>query len=246
MIHAHLTFGTGDKLNMSKVWAIIVAAGQGRRMNDPVKKQYHSMERVPILVHTLCVFDACTDVDEMILCVPELDIDYCRDELIKPANLARKITLVAGGATRQESVYNGLQAIDANNGIAVIHDGVRPFVSAAQISACIEGAVKYGACILGIPAFDTLKRINDDNIIVETLKRDKIWMAQTPQAFQYDLIVRAHQHARQHHQHATDDASLLEYMGIDVKVIPGSRCNLKITDADDLKLARSLFDSSRA
>ena len=231
---------------MTKVYAVIVAAGQGRRMHDPVKKQYHSMEGLPVLAHTLSIFDACIVIDEMILCVPDHDIDYCRDELVKPANLARKITLVAGGATRQESVYNGLQAIDSDDGIAVIHDGVRPFVSAVQISACIEGAVKYGACILGIPAFDTLKRVNDDNIIVETVKRDTIWMAQTPQAFQYDLIVRAHQHARQHHQHATDDASLLEYMGIDVKVIPGSRRNLKITDADDLKLARSLFDSSRA
>ncbi len=192
---------------MPKVYAVIVAAGQGRRMNDPVKKQYHSMAGLPVLVHTLSVFDACTDVDEMILCVPDPDIDYCRDELVKPANLARKITLVAGGATRQESVYNGLQTIDSDDGIAVIHDGVRPFISAAQISACIEGAVKYGACILGIPAFDTLKRVNGDNIIVETVKRDTIWMAQTPQAFRYDLISSAHQHARQQGYRATDDAS---------------------------------------
>jgi 2-C-methyl-D-erythritol 4-phosphate cytidylyltransferase len=226
---------------MSKVWAIIVAAGQGRRMNDPVRKQYHTLSGLPVVVHTLRVFDACSDIDEIIFCVPARDIDYCRDELISPANLNRPVAVVAGGPTRQESVFNGLQAIDANNGIAVIHDGVRPFVSADQITACLQGAAKHGACILGIPAFDTLKHVNEDHIILETVKRDTVWMAQTPQAFRYDLIAKAHQHARQHNLRATDDASLLEHIGVSAKIIPGSRLNLKITDQDDLKLARILL-----
>jgi 2-C-methyl-D-erythritol 4-phosphate cytidylyltransferase len=226
---------------MQKVWAIIVAGGQGRRMNDPVRKQYHTMGGLPVVVHTLRVFDACNNIDEIIFCAPARDIDYCRDELICPANLNRPVTVVAGGVTRQESVYNGLQAIDANDGIVVIHDGVRPFVSADQITECIQGAAKHGACILGIPAFDTLKRVNDNHIILETVKRDTVWMAQTPQAFRYALVARAHQYARQHHLRATDDASLLEPIGVSVKIIPGSRFNLKITDQDDLKLARILL-----
>jgi 2-C-methyl-D-erythritol 4-phosphate cytidylyltransferase len=226
---------------MPKVTAIIVAAGQGRRMNDPVRKQYHTLSGLPVVVHTLRVFDACSNIDELIFCVPARDIDYCRDELIRRANLKRPVAVVAGGATRQESVYNGLQAIDADDGIAVIHDGVRPFVSADQITACIQGAAKHGACILGIPAFDTLKRVNEDHTILETVKRDTIWMAQTPQAFRYELIARAHQHARQHNLRATDDASLLEHIGGSVKIIPGSRLNLKITDQEDLKLARILL-----
>ena len=226
---------------MPKVYAIIVAAGQGRRMNDPVRKQYLSMAGFPVIVHTLRVFNTCPDIDEMVLSVPPQDINFCREELIKPADLAKKITLVTGGATRQDSVFNGLEAIESDDGIAVIHDGVRPFVTADQITACVNGAVKYGACILGIPAFDTLKRVNDDSLIVETVKRDAIWMAQTPKAFRYDLISSAHQHARQHGFRATDDASLLEHIGVDVKIIPGSRRNLKITDQDDLKLARILL-----
>ena len=228
---------------MQKVWAIIVAAGQGRRMQEPVKKQYQKVAGLPVITHTLRVFDNCTVVDEMVLCVPREDIDFCREELIKPANPIKNITLIAGGDTRQESVFNGLQAIDSNDGIIVIHDGVRPFITPDQITACVEGALNHGACILGIPAFDTLKRVRDNDRIIETVDRHGIWMAQTPQAFRSDLIKRAHRHARQKGQRATDDASLLERIGIDVKIIPGSRNNLKITDQDDLRLARNLLRS---
>ena len=205
---------------MQKACAIIVAAGEGLRMNDPVKKQFHSLAGLPILVHTLRVFDACPQIDAIALVVPRDDIEYCRDDIIAPVEFVKTITFVAGGPTRQESVFNGLQAIDAGDAIAVIHDGVRPFVTPDNISACIDGAKKYGACILGIPAFDTLKRVNSANTIVATLKRDAIWLAQTPQAFQYDLIARAHEQARQQGVRATDHASLLEHMGVDVKILP--------------------------
>ncbi|MBW2410294.1 MAG: 2-C-methyl-D-erythritol 4-phosphate cytidylyltransferase [Deltaproteobacteria bacterium] len=228
---------------MQKVWAIIVAAGQGQRMEDPVRKQYHEVAGLPVITHTLRVFDTCAVIDEIVLCVPGQDIDFCREELIKPAKLKKNIALAAGGDTRQESVFNGLQAIESNIGIIVIHDGVRPFITHAQITACVEGAAIHGACILGIPAFDTLKRVKANDSIIETVNREGIWMAQTPQAFQLDLIMRAHRHARQKGHRATDDASLLEHMGIEVKIIPGSRNNLKITDQDDLQMARTLLKS---
>ncbi len=226
-----------------KVWTIIVAAGQGRRMQDPVRKQYHEAAGLPVITHTLRVFDTCAVIDEIVLCVPGQDIDFCRIGLIKPAKPKKNIVLVAGGDTRQESVFNGLQAIGSNTGIIVIHDGVRPFVTHAQVTACVEGAAKHGACILGIPAFDTLKRVKANDSIIETVNRDGIWLAQTPQAFRSELIKRAHRHARQKGYRATDDASLLEHMGIDVKIIPGSRNNLKITDQDDLQLAQILLRS---
>ena len=226
---------------MQKVWAIIVAAGQGRRLGDPVRKQYQVVAGLPVIAHTLRVFDACTIVDEMVLCVPREDIEFCREKLIKPANTTKNITLVPGGDSRQNSVFNGLQAIDANDGIIVIHDGVRPFITPDQIAACVKGAEDYGACILGIPAFDTLKRVKDNDSIIETVDREGIWMAQTPQAFRSDLIIRAHRQARQKGHRATDDASLLERLGVDVKIIRGSRNNVKITDQDDLQLARTLL-----
>ena len=231
---------------MPKVCAIIVAAGKGLRMNAMGKKQYLSIAGLPVIVHTLRVFDSCALIDEMVLVVPEEDLSVCREEIINPAGFVKEIVLVAGGPMRQDSVYNGLQAVDSDDGIIVIHDGVRPLVTPDELKACINGARRYGACILGLPAFDTLKRINTSGTIVETLARDTIWLAQTPQAFRYNLILNAHQHARQHGLSATDDASLLEQIGIDVKIIEGSRRNLKITNPDDLKLARILLRNDSA
>ena len=149
--------------------------------------------------------------------------------------------LIAGGVERQDSVYNGLKAVDSDGGIVLIHDGVRPFVRQEHLVACINGAAELGACILGIPAFDTVKKVNATNEITQTLKRDKLWLAQTPQAFQLKLIIKAHEAAKQEGFIATDDASLVERLGEIVKIIPGNRGNIKITNQEDLKLAQALF-----
>ena len=228
---------------MSKVYAIIVAAGQGLRMKETEKKQYLSIAGLPVVVHTLRVFDTCKAIDEIVLVVPEKDLDFCHEEIIRPSRFGKEINLVAGGPKRQDSVYNGIQAVDSDNSIIIIHDGVRPLVTADQLDACISGARKYGACILGLPVFDTLKRVNTSGTIEETLERDTIWLAQTPQAFRHHLILKAHLHARQHGISATDDASLLEQIGAEVKIIEGSRRNLKITNPDDLKLASILLNN---
>ncbi len=227
---------------MSKVIAIIVAAGKGLRLNDPLKKQYHLVVGIPIVVHTLRVFDACRLIDDILLVVAEEDLEFCRTEIIACAKLEKKITLVPGGPQRQDSVYNGLQKIDAHDSIVVIHDGVRPFVTRDQLEACIHEARAHGACILGVPAYDTLKRVTAKRNIVKTVDRENIWFAQTPQAFRCDLIKRAHERARQQGFIATDDAALIEQIGGKVKIIPGSRTNIKITHPEDLKLARILLE----
>jgi 2-C-methyl-D-erythritol 4-phosphate cytidylyltransferase len=221
---------------MQKVFAIIVAAGKGLRMNDSQKKQYLCVAGVPVIVHTLRVFNSCDAIDKIFLVIPKEDFDFCRDKIISVVGSIKEIILVAGGPRRQDSVYNGLQALQADDNIVVIHDGVRPLVTREQLKACINAAHKHGAC-----AFDTLKRVNTADTIIETLDRDTIWLAQTPQAFQYDLIIKAHKHARQHGLKATDDASLVEQLGLEVKIIEGSRRNIKITNPDDLKLARILL-----
>jgi len=225
-----------------KVWAIIVAAGKGIRMNDPVKKQYHSVAGLPIVVHTLKVFDSCRLIDDIILVVPEEDLQFCDREFITGSGLKKKITLVAGGPQRQDSVYNGLQKIDVPDSIVVIHDGVRPFLTLDQLEACITEAKEHGACILGVPAFDTLKRVTASKTIVETINREHIWFAQTPQAFRYDLIKKAHDKARQQGFWGTDDAALIEQIGGRVRIIAGSRNNIKITSLEDLELARILLE----
>ena len=154
--------------------------------------------------------------------------------------LKNRVKVVIGGATRQESVYNGLLSVDNKDGIVVIHDGVRPYIQQDQISAVIDGAKACGACIIGIPADDTLKQISQSGHIKETVEREKIWLAQTPQAFRYDLIRKAHEKARKEGFSGTDDAILMERMDETIKIIKGSRINFKITTQADLDLAREI------
>jgi 2-C-methyl-D-erythritol 4-phosphate cytidylyltransferase len=226
------------------VYAIIVAAGKGIRMRDSVRKQYIALDGMPILSRTLGVFNRCDLIDRIIVAVPEDDIDFCRNEIIPAANMEKAPILVIGGARRQDSVYSSLKTIETDDGVVLIHDGVRPFVKPEHLVACIKGAQENGACILGIPAFDTVKHVNAKNEIVQTHKRDILWLAQTPQAFQLQLIKKAHENAKQEGFMGTDDASLVERLGGVVKMMPGSRSNIKITNQEDLKLARALLQIS--
>ena len=226
------------------VYAIIVAAGKGIRMSDSVRKQYIALDGMPMLSRTLGVFNHCDLIDRIIVAVPEDDIDFCRNEIIPAANMGKDPILVIGGARRQDSVYNSLKTIETDDGVVLIHDGVRPFVNPEHLVACIKGAQKHGACILGIPAFDTVKHVNTKNEIIQTQKRDRLWLAQTPQAFQLQLIKKAHEIAKKEGFMGTDDASLVERLGGVVKIIPGSRSNIKITNQEDLKLAQALLQIS--
>lgn len=225
------------------VHAIIVAAGKGMRMSDSVRKQYIALSGIPILRHTLNIFDRCPQVSRIILVVPQEDFDFCRTDILTPAKLEKTVNLVAGGSERQDSVYNGLQTIEPDDGIVVIHDGVRPFLRQKHLIACIKDAAKFGACIIGIPAFDTVKQVNAKCEIVQTHRRDTLWLAQTPQAFRAKLIKKAHETAKQDGFVGTDDASLVERLGQTVKIIPGSRNNIKITSPEDLDLARAILGS---
>lgn len=225
------------------VSAIIVSAGKGVRMNDTFRKQYMDLSGLPLVAHSVIAFDECQSIEAIFLVVPKEDMDYCQKRILFPLGLKKKVHLIPGGDQRQDSVYKGLQAIDKHTDTVVIHDGVRPFVRADDLLACIQGSKDFGACILGIPSSDTLKRVDKSEIIRETLTRDRIWQAQTPQAFQYDLILKAHEAARRDGYVGTDDASLLERLGLDVKIISGSRLNIKITLKEDLAVARALLDA---
>ena len=234
------------------VVGIIVAGGKGARMKGMIKKQYLALGGRPVLCHSLQIFDRCHGIDSIILVVPEDDISYCRQQILPPMNLNKAVHLVPGGRERQASVYCGLCEIEKradtfNNACdtVVIHDGVRPFVTPQQIDACIDIAITDKACILGIPVSDTLKLGNASNIIRKTIERDHLWLAQTPQAFQYDLILKAHQRARQIGYHSTDDASLVEQLGEEVKILPGSRYNIKITSREDLDICEAIMMATK-
>lgn len=221
--------------------AIIVAGGRGLRMNNAIPKQYLLLSGQTILGRALKAFSACQGIAQIKLVVPEFDMELCRSNILPPLKINKPIALIAGGKERQDSVYNGLLSVDDSDEIVVIHDGVRPFVRPEQIAGCISGVKAHGACIMGIPAFDTLKRVDADGQIEETIDRNNIWLAQTPQAFRYSIIRQAHENAARDGFYGTDDACLVERMGIPVKIIGGSRTNIKITTRGDLKLAQALL-----
>jgi 2-C-methyl-D-erythritol 4-phosphate cytidylyltransferase len=223
--------------------ALIVAGGIGRRMKASLPKQYMALDGRPILTRTLQAFDRHAEIDRIFVVLPESDIARYRTSLIDRAGIGKAVAVVAGGDHRQASVANGLRSIPDKDGIVLIHDGVRPMVTRSLISACIEGARRWGACIPAIEAHDTLKKVGSDGLIERTVPRQRIVMAQTPQAFRLALIRQAHQSAIDHGWLATDDASLLEQMGATVHVIEGSRHNLKVTRPEDLALAEAYLKS---
>lgn len=223
------------------IGAVIVAGGSGSRMQSSVKKQYLALDGRPILSHTLMAFDANSVIDQILLVVPADDVDYCRTDIVASLRPTHDIHVVAGGPARQVSVLNGLAAMGPSDGIVMIHDGVRPFVRSSLIDACLGGAKASGACIPAIPATDTLKQVDENGMVLKTLDRRQIRLAQTPQTFAIGLIRRAHQLASQHGFAATDDASVAEFAGETVTVVPGDRDNIKITTPEDLAIARSIL-----
>jgi 2-C-methyl-D-erythritol 4-phosphate cytidylyltransferase len=226
--------------------AVIVAGGSGSRMRAAVKKQYLSLGGTPIIAHTLMAFDRHPGLDRIVLVVPENDLKWCRAEMVAPLSLAHDVQLVAGGRRRQDSVFNGLSALDVADGTVMIHDGVRPFVRVSLMNDCLAGVGQTGGCIPAIPATDTLKQVDANGVILGTLNRQQIRLAQTPQTFSLDLIRRAHQLAGQREFTATDDASIAEFAGATVTVVPGDADNIKITTPADLSIARNILDRWRA
>ena len=223
------------------ICAVIVAGGSGSRMQAPEKKQYLHLAGLPLLSHTLMTFDRYTDLDRICLVVPGEDLEKCKKEVLKPLSLAHDIQLVAGGKRRQESVANGLKSLTVERGIVMIHDGVRPFVRSTLIERCLAGVQATGACIPAIHATDTLKQVDASGVIVSTVARQSIRLAQTPQTFSIDLIRRAHHHAARRHVAVTDDASVAEQFGASVIVVPGDPDNIKITTPHDLIVAQAIL-----
>ncbi|NVM22781.1 MAG: 2-C-methyl-D-erythritol 4-phosphate cytidylyltransferase [Desulfobacterales bacterium] len=225
----------------NRVAAIIAAAGEGLRMGAAQRKQYMMLGSRPVLAHVMSAFDKCDIIEEMFLVIPEADDDFCRNEIVDPLRLSKPIHLVSGGASRQESVYNGLKATEGRFDIVAIHDGVRPLIKIEKIAECVRTAEKYGGCILAVPANDTVKTVDEHDRVVVTMKRHMIRMAQTPQAFYYNLILGAHMAAQEENYAGTDDAELVEMCGEVVKVITGDSHNIKVTTPEDFKVAEALL-----
>lgn len=222
--------------------AVVVAGGKGLRMQSTVKKQFIDLEGIPVIVRTLVAFDTHCRVDEIILVVPEQDLDFTRSDLLHRFSFSTPLHIIKGGVTRQDSVGNGLDkafkiCAQPETTFVLIHDGVRPFVGENLVDRCLEGALQNGACIPVLGIVDTIKRADKNGKIICTLDRDGLFRAQTPQVFRLDLMIKAACHARNTGFRGTDEASVCEHAKIPVAMVEGGPFNIKLTSPQDLIFA---------
>lgn len=229
-----------------KVFVVIPAAGLGTRMSAAAggpkskSKQFFELQGTPILVHTLRKFEECDRISEIVVALRRNETAAFRST-IASEGFRKPIGMVEGGEHRQNSVANALASLSAGpEDIVLVHDGVRPFVDQETIAAVIEGVEKYGAAIAGIPAIDTIKQVErtaDGAVVIATVPRERMVMAQTPQGFRFGLLKRAFDEALADGFLGTDEASLIERAGEPVHVVMGSPRNIKITTPGDLEIA---------
>lgn len=224
-----------------KTVAIIPAGGSGRRMGSGIPKQYLLLGGIPVLVHTLQVFQSSPVVDEIFLVVPEGDIPEVRNAIVGRYNLFKVSLIVAGGAERQDSVRNALAHLREEHGIVLVHDGVRSFVSGELIQRVVAAAEADGAVAVGVQVKDSVKEVNSAGWVIKTVTREGLWLTQTPQAFRKPLILAAYERAAADGFCGTDDASLVERMGVPVRMIPGDYDNIKVTTPEDLTLGEAII-----
>ncbi len=228
---------------MSKsVVAIVPAAGQGTRMGGTGRKQYLTLGGVPLLVLSLKVLQRIESIREIILSVPDNDRDYCWRDIVRPFGLEKVTQIVAGGQRRQDSVRHALYAISNPPDLVMVHDGVRPFIDDDIVKKNISCAEQTGAAVVAMPIHDTVKRVDAQQVIQETLNREELWHIQTPQTFRYDWLLEAHQQGLQENWDVTDDAALIEKKGYPVSVVEGSCFNIKITKPDDLIFGEAILN----
>ncbi|EFM11518.1 2-C-methyl-D-erythritol 4-phosphate cytidylyltransferase [Paenibacillus curdlanolyticus YK9] len=220
---------------------VIVAAGKGTRMGTAESKQYLALQDKPILVHTLELFQSLADTKAITLVVGEHDIDRCRN-WVTQYGLDKVTAVVSGGAERQHSVHLGLKALPADIEWVMVHDGVRPLVTAEAVRRGCEAAVRAGASVLAVPVKDTIKQVNEAGVIVATPDRQSLWAIQTPQAFRRALLTHAHEEAEAEGFVGTDDAMVVERLGVPVVVAEGDYTNIKITTPEDLPYATFLLE----
>ena len=222
------------------VSAIIVAGGSGHRMGMGVPKQYLRVCGAPILAWTVAAFERTAIVDDIVLVVPEPDLFVVAEDIVDAYHFRKVARVVAGGTTRQDSTAAGLAAIGGDNAIVLVHDGVRPFVREETIRASAEAACAHGAAVIAVPVIDTIKRVNDSGDAVETIPRESLRAAQTPQAFHIAVLRDALDRARADGIAGTDEAMLIERTGRPVRIVPGDAENIKITVPDDLVRAEEI------
>lgn len=225
--------------------AIVLAAGQGKRMGTKVQKQFLEILGKPVVYYSLICFEKATFIDDIILVTGEDCIDYCQREIVEKYDFHKVKKVIAGGKERYDSVYEGLLACE-NTDYVYIHDGARPMITQDILQRALEAVCRYGACVVGMPSKDTVKLVDEQQCVKETPERNRVWTIQTPQVFEYKLIRSAHEEIRKGDMSIiTDDAMVVEQMGkCNVKLVEGSYENIKITTPEDLPMAEILLAKS--
>jgi 2-C-methyl-D-erythritol 4-phosphate cytidylyltransferase len=225
-----------------KTAAIIVAAGSAERFGGKLPKQFKEVHGQPLLARTISRFEEAASIDSVIVAVAEEYLRYTSEHVIDPYGFQKVHKVVAGGDTRQQSVLKSLEALPISTEYVAIHDAARPLVTPSDIDRVVAQAHTDRAAILGIPVPDTVKRVRGGYVLA-TLNREFLYLTQTPQVFQYDLIIKVHREAAELGNDAsvTDDAALMERLGFKVTVVEPSGPNFKVTTRQDFELVEALL-----
>lgn len=219
---------------------VIVAAGTGSRMKMGINKQFIKLEGKEIIAYTIEKFYNNSNIEDIVVVVKEDESEFFKKEILDKYNF-KNIKIAYGGKERQDSVYNGLKSLDKKCDVVLIHDGARPFVSDKIIYNCIEEVKEHKAIVVGVPVKDTIKIIDNDKNIVDTPNRSVLWAVQTPQTFDYNILIDAYKDAFKSGFYGTDDAMLVERIGYKVKMVEGSYNNIKITTKEDLSVGSQIL-----
>ncbi len=223
------------------IQAIVPAAGRGERLGSKIEKPYVLLAGVPMVVQTLRALEAVKEIDSIVLVVSRRWQKRVRREILERYQIERVATVVRGGATRMESVYAGLSSLDQRTQWALVHDAARPLVTPREVSRLIQSARRDRAVCPGIIPKDTTKRVDENNWVKKTLDRGRLRAVLTPQVFRRDILLQAYERALAKGYSGTDEASLVERLGVKVKIIEGNPENIKITTPEDLLLAEMIL-----
>ena len=226
---------------MDKVSAIILAAGSGSRFG--AKKQFKKLNENPIWVYSLNTFIRSECVDELILVIPNDSLETLKkSQSFTSLNKKNNIKLVSGGESRKDSVINGLRVVKKANNIVCIHDAARPFIKTSYIKNSIDACSEFDGAIIAVPTVDTVKKV-DNNLIKNTINRESLWMAQTPQTFKKGKLLYAIKNFS--HLNITDESMLMEEANFKIKLIEGDQYNFKITNEIDWELAKLIVEKNK-
>ncbi len=215
-------------------------------MGSKTPKQFLELHGLPLLAHTLRAFEAADSVSAVIVVAPAAELPSCQCDIVERHGFKKVRKLVPGGEERQDSVRHGVESVDDQYDVIVVHDAVRPFLTPAMIDEVVEKARAHRAAIVAMPMRDTVKRIGASGLIEETVDRRPLWLAQTPQAFERVLLQEAHRKAHLDRYRATDDAQLVERLGVPVAIVEGSSENIKVTRPEDLAMGEAILAARKA